>query len=362
MTDKSDELREQLRNARKQREPESGTGDGISSGHASGSAIQYAPNIDDTISNSHQSEEHAIGSSSKPLQRIVSAISGPANGTQGYDQPASKPEGKLPGSSGSAAQNDRRERSKSGRSGKDNTEDRSNGVNVRESAGSGQSVSIEQPLILGNLVRNVKEEPFIPPRNFEAEYARQEKAPTTGTGTTNTLSTGKAETPKTSGIIAKVKRGRPVKPTTQSAKTLSSLIPGQEAAPEKESIKERVTRILPKSRTLTKQEVNELRDPLIAALTDEFQLLDKMLWQVADDELEQPIWSDMTDAEMEHFVTAMLNIGTRSGTVATIARTAVDTQDYIIAGALVAPRFQATVGLLREGRKKKLAKRRGKSL
>ena len=90
-------------------------------------------------------------------------------------------------------------------------------------------------------------------------------------------------------------------------------------------------------------------------------MFDNLLWNYEGEQsIKQPIWSDMMDSDVEHLATALLNMGTRSGTAATIARGAVDLQDYIVAGALLAPRFQSTVGLVKEVRKRNNKSRRGK--
>lgn len=124
-----------------------------------------------------------------------------------------------------------------------------------------------------------------------------------------------------------------------------------------EKIKEFAAKVTPKGNRLSQQEVKALHDPLTSALFDEFDLLDKMLWGYGGDATQQPIWSDITEKEMEAFVSAFLGLGQKSGTVATMARSAVDLSDYVIVGAMMAPRIKATVEIVKQHRKNAPTKR-----
>lgn len=186
-------------------------------------------------------------------------------------------------------------------------------------------------------MRTPGDESYIPPRRFD-------------TGTEETIAQ-----PVTEPVVQRRKRGRPPKqrispiipfPTQQN--------PGSGEALTRESIGERakefVAHITPTGQRLSKEEVKSLHDPLVSALTDEFEMLDKLLWGYGGDATQQPIWSDISDNEMEAFVSAFLGLGQKSGTVATMARSAVDISDYVVVGAMLAPRVKKTVSIMRQHR------------
>lgn len=368
MTQTADELLKELkekRNGRRSRHPEldvtgdSSNTDNATQGRTSSSSTTPQP--------AESTEDRPRNSSSRQVQHALSAVSGRIDGNQGHDSTTTDTQRKLAGSTGSSAQNDRRTGQGTRRSGENHTEDRSNGVDLRASVSSSQPTVT--PLVVGNLIRNVEEEAsaYIPPRTFTSEISspivgepaliiRDGKPVKRASKVKQTDATRAVETLK--AVIPKAKRGRP--PGKSNPQNVFD--PTEPPRPTlKDKIKE-AGQAIPHGNKLTEKEIEELREPLQTALTDEFDMLDKLLWTYEGEQsIQQPIWSDINDPDMEKLVNALLNMGTRSATVATIARSSVDLSDYIIAGTLLAPRLQSTAQLVGKVRKaKKVARGRNR--
>lgn len=364
MSETADELRQRMKEARisngRQRltdldtnsRPSDSSNDPESNSRVSGTETQSSDRPEERHANSSDSE---VREPVKPVRRR-------ANSNQGHNSTASNPQRELAGSTGSVAQIDRRAGSSDRRPSQDHPTYRPDGIDVRTGV-SGQSGSVI-PTIVGNLQRNIDDERsiFIPPRSFA------EEAPTVGQPALIIGKDGKPTARELKGIkkdgaraveavkavIPKAKRGR----TPRGTDTQNVLYPNSEP-PAKVGLKDKLKeagQAIPKGNKLTAKEIDELREPLQQALSDEFGMIDQLLWKYEGEEsLQQPIWSDINDPEMEKLVNAILNMGTRSATVATIARASVDMSDYIIAGTLLAPRLQATASLVGEVRRKKSA-------
>ena len=226
-------------------------------------------------------------------------------------------------------------RSEPGRHGNDSGQNGSGGVDVSTGSSAGQRTGVVQ---LGNL-ESVPNE-YIPPRTF--------------TTTNDSTPAATTPTPQTAGTFLKRKRGRPAK----ERPPVADVTPEEKQEPLK-SVGQRLKAAIPTGGSrLTKQEAKELKEPLIEALTDEFQTFDRMLWGYANDPLEQPIWSDMTEREMESLVNTFLSLGQKSPSVATVARGAVDIQDYIVAGVIAVPRLKKTMDVVRQARKARTKQKR----
>lgn len=367
MSETADELRKRLKEQREQdgRQREVGLNTSSSTGNASSNpqglsgSSSHAPELSNGPENGRTERgDTEVREPIKPVRRRT-------HSNQGHDSTTSNPQGKLVGSTGSTSQDDRRAGSSIGRSSENNPTDRPNGIDLRASVSSSEQSAIT-PIIIGNLMRNVEEESrtYVPPRTFTPEPAPptvgqsaliirdgQPKPARTSKGRSSDA-TRAVETIK--AVIPKAKRGRP------AGKSNSQDVPINEPAAKltiRDKIKE-AGKAVPHSNKLTEKEIDELREPLQTALSDEFEQLDKLLWLYEGDQsIEQPIWSDINDSEMEKLVNAILNMGSRSATVATIARASVDLSDYIIAGTLLAPRLQSTAKLVGDVRKRKKATR-----
>lgn len=297
----AEELRKRLKDARTnddtERERNSSEHSSITTSSTSSDIERYSPDF--TNQNGHS----------------IQSVSGQSNGIVSTVRATRNAERKLANLVRSVAQIDHGERPGSRRSGENNGKDRSDGTNVPT------GVSKRSTRQIGNLETDEE----IPARSFT------ESDPQTETN---------AEKPETKGTEEPRKRGRPAKQRT---------IPFIQTNAETET-----KRKIPgwsSGNTLTKQEAKELEEPLIAALTTEFELLDKTLWGYTGDPLQQPIWSDITEKEMESLTHIVLKLGQKSTMVATAARVAVDGSDYVTAAVVIAPRFQSTVNIISKARK-----------
>lgn len=315
----ADELRKQLRDERNR-----SNSDG-QSGETSTDTFGYFATDNSTAGSVSAAKERSANSSSAKVRGVVKSVLGQAGGTSGNDQPTTNIEGKLAGGIGSTAQVDRRARQEPRRHGENSATDRADGINISASTTTSQTRKR-----VGNLERDTANEPFIPTRTFENGAEESTKT----------------ETVTASPAIEKSKRGRPPgKRIIEAAKSAIS-----HAAEEAPKVKVNFSLPTPRGKRLSEAEVKDLREPLTEALLDEFALVDKALWQITGDSIEQPIWSDFTEQEMDQFVRVFLRAGQRSVLVATAARGATDLQDYIVAGAIVLPRLQKTAVAVREAR------------
>lgn len=366
-----DELKEQLREERKKNGRQRNIDIATSSSDTDRTIEGHVGSSSSTSEPTDTGENGPGNSSGGSLQHALSAIRGRADNDQGHNSTATDIEGKLAGSFRSTTQVNRRVRSDNRRSSEDSSTYQSNGSDIRTGASLGTAVNnttSDAPIIYGNLERNVENEPtqFIPPRTFTPEPSTQSSQPIIGEpallfrdgkltkrepkgvkkDVTRAVETVKA-------VIPKAKRGRPAGKSSPQ-----NVLDGPGPSSENIFLKaaKQAGQAIPSSNKLTKKEIEELREPLTEALKDEFTMLDQLLWRYeGETSLQQPIWSDVMDGEMDRLVNALLNLGTRSSTVATIARTSVDMSDYIVAGTLLAPRLQATAALIGETRKRKRA-------
>lgn len=308
MTETVDQLRKRLReeNGRQTSdettgEQSTGTGnrDSITISSPSTDIERYVPNSIDTP----QSDE-------RPLQGLH-------HGVRSTKRAASDIKRKLDDLTRSSTQINSRERSSPRRYGEDNSQNRGNGEDIRSSTGSSKRRTV------GNLETI---EP-IPPRTFEIDSEREAK-----------VEVGQAE-----GTTQARKRGRPIKQGDSKPILQIKQIGPIEREPRKFFT----------GKVLSKTEAEEIKESFIRSLSDELGIVDKALWRIAgDDDLQQPIWSDMTEKELDTIANIVLRLGQKSPVVATMARTSIDADDYITAGLIVGPRFNSTVSLIRETRKK----------
>lgn len=319
--DKVDELRNKLKeDAKAARTANTLTeSDGPPVSATSADIERYAPNLP------HQ-DGHSIQPVPRPGLGVVSVI-----------RAISDPQRKSPDLSGSTAPGDPGKRRTNRRSGEDHGQNRSDGIDVSASP-TGSFERSEQISTTARKVGNLETDDPIPPRFFDAEReAAIEKSEAQGTSPAR-------------------KRGRPPKsrdsgfvPTKQEQLELIEIAKSEE--------RKQRNFFSTSGKVLSKQEAKELAEPLVSALTDELNQLDKLIWQFTGDELQQPIWSDISENEMQNLANALLKLGQKSPAVATVTRASVDISDYVVAGAIVGPRFVQTAQIIRTARRKKASDR-----
>lgn len=306
----ADELRLRLKNERNARTSEpsdqrsSDLINSITTSSSSRDTIEYSPDF---------------GSEDQRDQRPVQGLH---NGIRGTKRTTGNTERKLNLLSGSLAQVNQRKRSADRRPSEDHSQDRSNGTDVSASP-PGRSTGSTRT------VGNLEALEAIPPRTFNSETASDVKEP------------------ETSRVTSGRKRGRPPKSRVSSPQPLEVI------EEQKPSIIERGANFLKAGNVLSEREAKALKDPLVAALQDELSMIDKLIWSYTEDPLQQPIWSDLTEKDLDGLTNLLLKMGQRVPVVASAARVAVDGSDYVTTAMLLAPRFQSTVSVVREARKKK---------
>jgi hypothetical protein len=353
MAENSDQLRERLKSARTAGTTESGENDRPTTHSTGRTASDYVGVSNQPGNGTGQSTEPTLSDGGKPVRQFIGTVRGSSSGSGTTDRAASITKGRITSSPRGTTQDDRRVRSELRRPGEDHAKDRPDGIDVPASiTGRGSELT-------GRLERTPGDEQFIPKRKFD--------------GAETNTSTDTQETYRpTEPIIIKRGRGRPRKSGVaqvigqfgELAKNIGTpnndredeTFPGKERKNPLSQVKETIANVsstIPKGNRLSAGEVKSLKEPLSNALTDEFELLDRMLWGYAGDGIDQPIWSDITEREMEAFVDSFLKLGTKSGTAAVLARSAIDMNDYIVVGGMLVPRIKATVAIMRSKRKNK---------
>lgn len=300
MTETSDELRKRLKAeyATERTEPnissdDTGNGDSPAVSATSRDIEQYAPNFTNT-------DGHSI----QPVSR-------PGLGAISVGRAVSKSKRKPVNLFGGTSQGDLGDRHTARRFSENNGAGRPDGTNIPASD------NIRSTRSIGGLTTD---EP-IPIRLFETESTDQiSKVEDTGTSEPR-------------------KRGRP--------STKGTFVPVNKPEIVK---KERKIPAFLTGPTFSKQEAISLQEPLITALHDELALADKALWNITGDVLQQPIWSDISDKEMESLTNILLKLGQKSPAIATATRAAIDGSDYITAGVILAPRIGKTAQIVKQAR------------
>lgn len=364
ISQKADELRKSLRNARQGKTEDPSTGnepqpDGSFSTDASSSDVQrYAATSNQSDRATEPTSNTGTSSSNYPAQSAERLVHGQDQRSIQRGGTASKPQGTILSSLRSLAQDHQRERPEPRRSGEDNPTYRSDGIDVSH----GSTGPTRSPKRIGNLERNEKEEPnFVPPRFFretDTSSRQQERQEP------HSIPTPTTPQPTNNGTPQPRKRGRPshkelaerAKQQQASNPQILSFPQGQATEPENNlNLKEKISSFIPHGGSkLTAREADAMRDPLYAALEDEFEMLDKLLLGYAGEpSLEEggrPIWSDASEKEMNAFVKSFLSLGQKNAFVAGAARTAVDAGDFIIGVTFMAPRLTKTGQIIRQAR------------
>src|SRR5579885_3662315 len=128
----------------------------------------------------------------------------------------------------------------------------------------------------------------------------------------------------------------------------------EEAKPAKPSAsKEAKKGIFPwfqEGRPFTKSEAEEAREALTHALGDNLEYIDRFIWWRT--ETTEPIWSDLSEKELETLVDLMLRRAQRSAAAATMVNAIVNSEDYISALVITVPRTIKMVDTLARAPKK----------
>lgn len=103
-----------------------------------------------------------------------------------------------------------------------------------------------------------------------------------------------------------------------------------------------------KGATISEDEARELHEPLREAIKQEFHVADQALWLRCPQLDERDIWGNVDDDETEALASLLLKRAERSPAAATVVRGMIDASDYLVVGAMFAPRIQQTVQALRE--------------
>lgn len=363
---KADELRKRLKNARTETtgtENDTNAGtintDELKSsdiGVSTSSAIiqRYTPIGGPEDRGTEFPENTTVGRGNQQAEPNERFIPGQDNRNHSARGTVAEFKGRISSSIGSASQDDKRERSQFGRSGENNSAYRPNGNDVSTS-----STGSQRPKRIGNLVRNVIEEPnFIPTRTFNIPSteenpnanivfkSRDKERPDTYTNATSPTTEQSVK-----GIEKPRKRGRPRIERDEPEQATNVNVKEDE-----KNLKEKVTDFLPHytGNKLTAHEATTLQEPLSAALEDIFEQCDKFLFSycglpsVSDGT--QPVWSDISDKEMKAFVKSWMALGQKSSMAAGVARGAVGLSDFIIGAAVLGPRIKKSGELIRQTR------------
>lgn len=128
--------------------------------------------------------------------------------------------------------------------------------------------------------------------------------------------------------------------------------------PDEESAFAKFKAPFKEGKVLSKKEVEELREPFMGALRDDFKYLDEALWWWSHDGSEPQIWSDLDNEEIEVIARTMLRRGERSPAAALAVRNIVDGSDYINTAVIMVPRLIKTAQQVNKRPRKEKGKRR----
>ncbi len=112
-------------------------------------------------------------------------------------------------------------------------------------------------------------------------------------------------------------------------------------------------------KTLSAKDVEELREPLRAALRDDATYADQLLWWYSQDASKPQVWSNMDDEEIAILADLMLRRAQRSPQAAELVNQVIDGADYFSALVITIPRAIQTAQQMAKRPKK--AKRERKS-
>lgn len=370
ISEKADELRNKLRNARNQaNQPGTNTpserGEGTNGSDnvgisETGSNIErYSTTGNTEVGRAELTEDSATRRGNQSTKSNIRSLSRQDNRDQSVGGAVAESQRRVSSSVGSTSQDDKRVRPKSGRSSEDNTENRSNGTDLPSSP----RISTSRTRRVGNLVRNLNEEPnfervpeffqyepktiYTSEKDTEPESGGSEESAEPQSNVSNTVTKTRAKKSNAEESTGKRKRGRP---------TIKKFV-GEQASTEedneKTSLKDRIGEYIPhySGSRFTVVEAEKIKEPLTAALEDIFEQTDKFLFSycgMPQDSI--PVWSDVSEKEMKAFVNSFAALGQKSAIAAGMARGAVGFSDFVVGAAVLGPRIQKSGRLIRQSR------------
>lgn len=135
--------------------------------------------------------------------------------------------------------------------------------------------------------------------------------------------------------------------TRLSSEEWLKLDSGASAQPGKASEEPKANRFR-SGHTLSEAEARDLFEPFTATLIDFGGYADRGLWLYAPQADGMDIWGNLTTDEAEQLAKPLLKWGQRSPEVAFAIRTSIDIKDYAALLAILGPRINLTVKVMRE--------------
>lgn len=152
------------------------------------------------------------------------------------------------------------------------------------------------------------------------------------------------------GPAEKRGRGRP-------KKIIEGVIEEATSRVKTTKVKNPLESFLASSKKFSKQEAEELEEPLAQVFLDMGEQIDKYIWSATNDTFREPVFSDLSDMEAHVLSRLMLRLGQRSAVAATATRTIIESNDYLLAVQILVPRVSKAQRKLAARPKKEKAHR-----
>lgn len=111
-------------------------------------------------------------------------------------------------------------------------------------------------------------------------------------------------------------------------------------------------KLIPSGQRLSAVEANSIHDEYCYTLASNFQFLDELLWYYTSDTSHEPIWSSISDEEIQMLARPIIKTGQKSALVAGIVRAQLESSTYIDVGRIALPRFVRTVQKIKQAPKR----------
>lgn len=231
----------------------------------------------------------------------------------------------------------KREPRRSGR--RDRRSEKDNGGVATDSAIAEERTSTRQQRGIGRLVTNVEiDEPSFTPDEPQSTFERRDNGPIL-TESSYTKEDYTKINPFGRGIAYALKTNKKQRISPEEFDALPSSRGAHQSTKQEEPPAQRFY----KGNVLSKQEAEDLYEPLIAALPDAFGYMDKFLWKIRPQLDERPVWSNTTDKEDKAIAKLLLKRGQKHAGTAELVRAVIDYADDITAGLALAPRMLETM-------------------